>query len=338
MSLNPIYMISRGILIVAGCFIFILSGCENQPESSNENKVISKEILISKKEVAVKDSAGKEPADIAGAIKTTEGQSSPETGEKKETSVQDPMPVAGEADKSTIEQMQEQMQGSAEKPSSDPAAAVDPVQTPQPSAAEGTSSAGVPPQMDAPNTEMGAPPAMRIEGEALNEPKFNAGGAAVGAESVPGPEPASMVGPEQNLPQSSVLIDMDSVKLSYIYNPVGKIDPFASIFKEQPEPERMEPDRSAKEKRIPMTPLEKISLDQLKLVAVMLAPSGDKALVEEASGKGYVITQGTFIGKDSGTIADILMDRIIIEEEVQDLLGKMVLRKTEMMLQKTPGE
>ena len=86
--------------------------------------------------------------------------------------------------------------------------------------------------------------------------------------------------------------------------------------------------------RIPLTPLEKVSLSQLKLAAVMLAPSGDKALVEEASGKGYVITQGTYIGRNSGQVVDILMDRIIIEEMAKDLLGKSVVKRIEMMLQK----
>ena len=126
--------------------------------------------------------------------------------------------------------------------------------------------------------------------------------------------------------------------LAYEYNPAGKIDPFETIFKEEPEPEIPVTTKNEENKRIPTTPLEKISLSQLKLAAVMLAPSGDKALVEEASGKGYVITQGTYIGKNSGRVVDILMDRIIIEEVTRDLFGKAIQKRIEMMLQKRPGE
>ena len=135
-----------------------------------------------------------------------------------------------------------------------------------------------------------------------------------------------------------VVINMNEIPVAYAYNPVGKIDPFATIFKEQPEVTTQEVTKTGVKKRIPLTPLEKISISQLKLAAVMLAPSGDRALVEEASGKGYVITQGTYIGINSGRVVDILMDRIIVEEMGQDLLGKSVVKRTEMMLQKTPGE
>ena len=135
-----------------------------------------------------------------------------------------------------------------------------------------------------------------------------------------------------------IVINVSEQPVAYVYNPVGKIDPFATIFKEQPETPKQEIQKPDVKKRIPLTPLEKISISQLKLAAVMLAPSGDRALVEEASGKGYVITQGTYIGMNSGRVVDILMDRIIIEEMGQDLLGKSVVKRTEMMLQKTPGE
>ena len=127
------------------------------------------------------------------------------------------------------------------------------------------------------------------------------------------------------------------VKLAYIYDPTDKIDPFETIFRKR-EQAGAEKERQVQKKRIPLTPLEKIALSQLKLVAVMLAPSGSRALVEEASGKGYIITNGTYIGKNSGRVIDILLDKVVVEEEVEDVLGKLVVRKTEMKLQKTPGE
>ncbi|MBW1820267.1 MAG: pilus assembly protein PilP [Deltaproteobacteria bacterium] len=112
----------------------------------------------------------------------------------------------------------------------------------------------------------------------------------------------------------------------------GKIDPFEPLFKETPV------FREKKKKRIPRTPLEKLSLGQLKLVAIIRAPSGNKALVEESSGKGYVIKKGTYIGLNSGKIIKIEKDNIIIEEEIQDIQGNIEVRQRELKLQKPSGE
>ena len=59
--------------------------------------------------------------------------------------------------------------------------------------------------------------------------------------------------------------------------------------------------------------------------------------MEEGSGKGYVIKKGTYIGTHSGKVAKILPDRIIVEEEVEDIYGKASIRKIEIKL-KPPGE
>jgi len=112
----------------------------------------------------------------------------------------------------------------------------------------------------------------------------------------------------------------------------GKIDPFEPLFKEKPV------FKKKKKKRIPRTPLEKLSLGQLKLVAIIRAPSGNKALVEESSGKGYVIKKGTYIWLNSGKIIKIEKDNIIIEEEIQNVQGNIEVRQIELKLQKPSGE
>ncbi|UCH20539.1 MAG: pilus assembly protein PilP [Deltaproteobacteria bacterium] len=119
------------------------------------------------------------------------------------------------------------------------------------------------------------------------------------------------------------------------YNPMGKIDPFEPLFKEKPAVTQ-----AAKKikKRTPRTPLEKIDISQLKLVGIVLASSGNKALVQEASGKGYIIKKGTYIGLNSGKVVEIQKDNVIIEEEVEDVLGKVTTRKKEIRLPKPPGE
>ena len=119
-----------------------------------------------------------------------------------------------------------------------------------------------------------------------------------------------------------------------IYNPAGKIDPFEPLFKEQ----KVTVKKKKKKKRLPQTPLEKVDISQLQLVGIILAESGNRALVEEASGKGYVIKKGTYIGINSGKVVEIKKEKVVVEEEVDDVFGKTALRKREMKLPKPPGE
>ena len=119
-----------------------------------------------------------------------------------------------------------------------------------------------------------------------------------------------------------------------VYNPTGRTDPFSPLFQERP----AQPRKPTRKRRIPRTPLEKISLSQLKLTAIILAASGNRALVQEASGKGYVIRNGTYIGLDGGKVVNIERGRVVIEEEVEDIVGKLTKRKQELKLAKPVGE
>lgn len=124
--------------------------------------------------------------------------------------------------------------------------------------------------------------------------------------------------------------------ISLLYNPEGKLDPFEPLFRK--EPASLPVGKKKGKTRKPLTPLEKINLSQLTLVGIIQAPSGNRALVQESSGKGYVVKKGTYIGTNSGKITQILKDRIIIEEESEDIYGKVSIIKKPIKLQKPPGE
>ena len=87
-------------------------------------------------------------------------------------------------------------------------------------------------------------------------------------------------------------------------------------------------------KRIQRTPLEKLDLSQLKLVGVIMSPDGNKALVEDSSGKGYTLSKGTYIGINAGKVVEIQKDRIIIEEEREDAMGNVIIQRKELKLNK----
>jgi type IV pilus assembly protein PilP len=126
----------------------------------------------------------------------------------------------------------------------------------------------------------------------------------------------------------------------FFYDPRGKHDPFESLFEVETESVGIAPaERTVKKKRMPLTPLQRVSLGQLKLVAIVLSPTGNKALVEEPSGKGYVISKGTYIGQNYERVKDILKDRVIVEGEVEDFVtGSTKLQTTELKLQKKVGD
>jgi type IV pilus assembly protein PilP len=120
-----------------------------------------------------------------------------------------------------------------------------------------------------------------------------------------------------------------------LYNPKGKIDPFEPLFRDKPTVSRL---KKKRKKRTPRTPLEKIDLSQLKLVGIILASSGNRALVEEASGKGYVVKKGTYMGTNAGKVVKIEKDKVIVAEEYEDYSGNVALRNKELKLPKPPGE
>jgi type IV pilus assembly protein PilP len=120
-----------------------------------------------------------------------------------------------------------------------------------------------------------------------------------------------------------------------IYNPKNKIDPFEPLFREKPV---VAVAKKKRKKRVPRTPLEKIDLSQLKLVGIILASSGNRALVEESNGKGYVIKNGTYVGTNAGKVVKIEKDKVIVAEEYEDVLGNVTLRNKELRLPKPPGE
>ena len=111
----------------------------------------------------------------------------------------------------------------------------------------------------------------------------------------------------------------------YAYNPAGKPDPFRPFLQLTP----MRESRS-----LPLTPLQKYELSQLKLVAVLTTPQGNVGLVEDATGKGYFVKQGTLIGRNDGKVSKVLKDRVVVEEVFLDVFGQKKVNETSLALNK----
>lgn len=127
------------------------------------------------------------------------------------------------------------------------------------------------------------------------------------------------------------------------YNPKGRINPFTPLF--QPTTVSVvranDKPQSAREARLGrLTALEKLDLSQLKLTGIMHLPAANRsmAMVEETTGKGHVIKKGTYVGVNSGRVIEIKENVVTIEEEVENYMGDIVVRKRELKLQKPLGE
>jgi len=118
-----------------------------------------------------------------------------------------------------------------------------------------------------------------------------------------------------------------------VYNPEGKIDPFQPLFADKPQSRNniLVPFDSGRKNK---TALEKIDLSQLKLTGIILAPSGNKGLVQESSGRGHVIAKDTYIGTRGGRVSRVQKGKVIVEEKMKDVYGNILIAKQELKLNK----
>jgi type IV pilus assembly protein PilP len=188
-------------------------------------------------------------------------------------------------------------------------------------------------KIDAPKASAAANPDTAAESQ--TQPKKQQEIAAVtpaGEQGKPAAEPTA--GQETSSP-----LVQASLEIASSYDPEGRFDPFEPLFKEKAvAPQQVVAKKDKRQKRVPQTPLERVALSQLKLSAIMRTSRGNKAIVEDATGKGYVIAKGTYVGLNSGQVMVIDSDRVVVEEEIENVLGELTIQNTELKLQKPAGE
>jgi Tfp pilus assembly protein PilP len=113
---------------------------------------------------------------------------------------------------------------------------------------------------------------------------------------------------------------------AYTYNSVGKRDPFKPFI-------ALGPKKPVS--KTPLTPLQRYDVSELKLVGILKGPKGYRALVEDAGGKGFIITKGTLIGRGNGRVTEIHKNRIVVEETYKDIFGQVKRRRITVPLRKS---
>ncbi len=141
------------------------------------------------------------------------------------------------------------------------------------------------------------------------------------------------------VPEVSVKLDNTDIQAgskpadSEVYVAKSMVDPFKPLIQEKKEIPDLEIKKPEKPQRV-LTPLEKMELSQIKLVAVVIMGDRKIAMVEEATGKGYEVGIGTYMGKNAGQVVDILFDTIVVKEIVTDYKGNHTERLQEIKMQK----
>jgi type IV pilus assembly protein PilP len=106
----------------------------------------------------------------------------------------------------------------------------------------------------------------------------------------------------------------------YGYDATNKRDPFRSFVLDEAQ-------RLTKHER---GPLEQFDLSQLSVVAVVWGTMRPRALVTDPSGRGYVVQEGTPIGKNDGQVIRIGDTTMLVRETYVDYLGAATSKEIEM--------
>ena len=109
----------------------------------------------------------------------------------------------------------------------------------------------------------------------------------------------------------------------YVYNPIGKRDPFRSF---------LAAGERGVEDETPRTPLQRYEIDEYRLVGIIWGIDRPRALVEDPDSVGHVMEIGTYIGKNWGKVTQITSSEVVVTEEYQTIDGELVVNPIRMVL------
>lgn len=120
--------------------------------------------------------------------------------------------------------------------------------------------------------------------------------------------------------------------VTYTYDPRGKSDPFRPLVVEKTEAAPLKPKKVEEVSAEGVTPLERMDLTQLKLVAIVWNVPDPKGMVEDGMGKGYIFSVGTSIGKSKGKVTQITSKGVVIRERHETPSGKFKTHEVTLKL------
>jgi type IV pilus assembly protein PilP len=111
------------------------------------------------------------------------------------------------------------------------------------------------------------------------------------------------------------------------YDPSGRRDPFAPIVQE------LQPGKTD----TTLPPLQRVTLTELNLIAIVWGAYGYTAMVQTPEGHGYTVRRGPRIGQNNGVVSAITERGVIIQERFTDVYGKKQEREHIKLLHPKEG-
>lgn len=136
-------------------------------------------------------------------------------------------------------------------------------------------------------------------------------------------------------PEETVPIEIEKSTTDYEYQVDERPDPFSPFVTGPAQTNPVTPDEIIEENEV-LTGMQLFEPGQLTLVALMLTGGNAVAMVQDFTGRGYMVEEGMKIGR-RGVITRITEDKVLIEETSRTRSGKVLKNEIAMVL-KREGE
>lgn len=117
------------------------------------------------------------------------------------------------------------------------------------------------------------------------------------------------------------------VEASFQYDPTGLRDPFRSF----------EWEREKLAEAEVRGPLEEFDVSQLSVVGVVWNVGNARALIQDPSGQGFIVSEGARVGKNDGRIIKIDDSVVVVKETYVDLMGQEATKDIELRIRRSEG-
>lgn len=140
---------------------------------------------------------------------------------------------------------------------------------------------------------------------------------------------------EGTVPEETVPVEIEKSTSTFDYQVDDRADPFAPFVSGPSKANPIKPDEVIENNEV-LTGMQLFEPGQLTLVALMLTGGSKLGMVQDFTGRGYVVEEGMKIGR-RGVITQITEDKVIIEETAHTRSGKTLTNEIAMVL-KREGE
>ncbi len=137
---------------------------------------------------------------------------------------------------------------------------------------------------------------------------------------------------DQTAPEDLAPIEIEKRKTDYQYQVENRPDPFAPFVSGPARENSVVADEIIENNEV-LTGMQLFEPGQLTLVALMLTGAEKLAMVQDSTGRGYVLEEGMKIGR-RGVITTITEDRVLIEETARTRSGKVLKNEIAMVLKR----